>query len=51
MSTRIALTGLSYGHYEAIHNKWGEMVLGPIFLILIVGFSVIGARRELFSRA
>jgi hypothetical protein len=49
--TRIAITGLSHGHYEAIHNKWGEMVLGPIFLCLLVGFSVIGSRRELFSRA
>jgi hypothetical protein len=49
--TRIAITGLSYGHYETIHNQWGEMVLSTVFLILIVGFSVIGARRELFSRA
>lgn len=49
--TRIALTGLSYAHYEAIHNQWGEMVLSTVFLILIVGFSVIGARRELFPRA
>jgi hypothetical protein len=49
--TRMAATGLSYGHYEAIHNQWGEMVLSTVFLILIVGFSVIGARRELFPRA
>jgi hypothetical protein len=49
--TRIAITGLSYGHYETIHNQWGELVLNTVFLILIVGFSVIGARRELFSRA
>ena len=49
--TRIAATGLSYGHYKVIHTQWGEMVLGPIFFILIVGFSFIGARRELFSRA
>jgi hypothetical protein len=49
--TRLAVTGLSYGHYEAIHNKWGEMVESTIFLSLIVGFCLIGARRELFSRA
>ena len=49
--TRIAVTGLSYGHYEAIHNKGGEMVLSTVFLCLIVGFTVIGSRRELFSRA
>jgi hypothetical protein len=49
--TRIALTGLSYSHYEAIHNQWGEMVLSTVFLCLIIGSSVIGARRELFARA
>jgi hypothetical protein len=50
--TRIALTGLSYSHYEAIHNnQWSEMVLSTVFLCLIIGFSVIGARRELFARA
>jgi hypothetical protein len=49
--TRIALTGLSYRHYETIHNEWGEMVLSTVFLCLIIGFSVIGARRELFARA
>src|SRR2546428_2760357 len=37
--TRIALTGQSYGHYEAIHNKWGETVRRTILLCLIVGFS------------
>jgi hypothetical protein len=48
--TRLALTGISYGHYEAIHNKWGETVESTIFLSFIVGFSLIGSRRELFSR-
>jgi hypothetical protein len=49
--TRIALTGLSYSHYEAIHNQSADMVLNTVFLCLIIGFSVIGARRELFARA
>jgi len=49
--TRIAVTGLSHGHFEAIHNKWGETVESTIFLSLIIGFSLVGARRELFSRA
>jgi hypothetical protein len=48
---RIGLTGLSYRNYEAIHNEFGEMVGGLIILALTVGFSVLGARRELFSRA
>jgi hypothetical protein len=47
---RIAVTGLSHENYDAIHNQWGEMILGLVILCLTVGFSVLGARRELFSR-
>jgi hypothetical protein len=48
---RIALTGLSRGHYEAIHSPLGNTVWGAILLGLTVGISVLSARRELFSRA
>ena len=49
---RMALTGISYGHYQTIHhNQWREMVLSTVYLCLIIGFSVVGARRELFARA
>jgi len=48
--SRIALTGLSRWHFEMFHNQYEEMVLGTIFLCVIVGLSVLGARRELFSR-
>jgi hypothetical protein len=48
---RIALTGVSRGHYEVIHGPWGVMVGGTIILGLTVGFSVLSARRELFPRA
>jgi hypothetical protein len=48
---RIALTGLSRSHYEAIHGPVGNMVLGAIILGLTIGISVLSARRELFSRA
>src|SRR5262249_9405827 len=47
---RIVLTGQSQWHYEVIHNQYGEMVGGTIILALTVGFSVLGARRELFAR-
>jgi hypothetical protein len=47
---RIAVTGLSHESYDAIHNQWGEMIVGLIILCLTVGFSVLGARRELFTR-
>jgi exosortase/archaeosortase family protein len=48
---RIALTGLSQSHYEAIHGQFGNMVFGAIILALTVGVSLLSARRELFSRA
>jgi exosortase/archaeosortase family protein len=50
-AARIALTGLSRGHYDAIHSPLGNMVGGAIILVLTVGISVLSARRELFSRA
>jgi hypothetical protein len=48
--TRISLMGLSPWHHHLLHNEWGEMVANFIILGLIVGFCVIGTRRELFSR-
>ena len=48
---RIALTGWSRGHYEAIHSPLGTMIAGIIILGVAVGFSVLSARRELFARA
>jgi hypothetical protein len=47
---RMALTGLSHGSYEAIHNETGEMIGNTIMLVLMVGISVFGARREVFAR-
>jgi hypothetical protein len=49
--TRIALTGQSQANFQLIHNQYGEMILGTVFLCLIIAFSVIGARREVFHRA
>jgi hypothetical protein len=49
--TRISLMGLSRSHYEAIHSQWGDLVTNTIMLVLMVGVSVFGARRELFARA
>jgi exosortase/archaeosortase family protein len=49
---RIALVGQSQENYQLFHGP-GEFegVLGMVFLCFIIGFSVIGARRELFHRA
>jgi exosortase/archaeosortase family protein len=49
--TRISLMGVSRSHYEAIHSQWGDLVTSSVMLALMVGFSVLGARRELFARA
>jgi hypothetical protein len=48
--TRISLMGLGQSYYSAIHNQWGDLVTNTIMLLLMVTFSVIGARREIFTR-
>jgi exosortase/archaeosortase family protein len=49
--TRISLMGFSYHHYEMIHSSWGDMITNTIMLALMVGVTVLGARREIFARA
>jgi exosortase/archaeosortase family protein len=49
--TRISLMGLSQGHYQTLHTEFGNTIGNFILLALTVGFSVLGARREIFSRA
>jgi hypothetical protein len=49
--TRVSLMGLSDSHYAAIHSAWGEAVVNVIILGLTIGISLLGVRRELFSRA
>jgi exosortase/archaeosortase family protein len=48
--TRISMMGLSQSQYDEIHNQWGDAVANVIILCLTIGFSVLGVRRELFSR-
>jgi hypothetical protein len=48
--TRISLMGLSEWHYITVHGPWGNAVGNALILGLIVGFSVLGVRRELFRR-
>jgi hypothetical protein len=47
--TRISAEGLSQWHYATVHSPWGDAVVSVIILLLIVGFSVLGVRRELFA--
>jgi hypothetical protein len=48
--TRISVQGLSQWHYATFHSPWGDAVGNALILGLIVGFSVLGVRRELFRR-
>ena len=48
--TRLSFMGLSNSHYDAIHSAWGSAVANVIILGLTVGISLLGVRRELFSR-
>jgi hypothetical protein len=48
---RLSAMGMSLQHYEAIHNKIGDAVTDAMILILTLGWSFLGVRRELFSRA
>jgi hypothetical protein len=45
---RISLMGLSHSYHEAIHSQWGDLVTNSTMLILMIGVSMMGARRELF---
>ena len=47
---RISIQGLSQWHYATFHGQWGDAIGNTIILGLIVGFSVLGVRRELFQR-
>jgi exosortase/archaeosortase family protein len=48
---RISLMGLSQDHYQTLHTEFGDTIGNFILLALSVGFSVLGARREILSRA
>jgi exosortase/archaeosortase family protein len=48
--TRISFMGLSQHHYAMFHSPWGDAVSNTTIFILIVGFSILGVRRELFPR-
>jgi len=48
---RLSAMGISLGHYEAIHSQIGSAVTDALILTLTLGWSFLGVRRELFSRA
>jgi exosortase/archaeosortase family protein len=44
---RMTILGLSDWHYATFHNEWGDATANVIILVLIVGISALGVRREL----
>jgi exosortase/archaeosortase family protein len=48
---RISLMGLSSAHYDLLHSPPAEVALNIFILALIVAISVLGVRRDVFSRA
>jgi len=48
---RLSAMGISPQHYEAIHSRIGDAITDAMILTLTLGWSFLGARRELFSRA
>lgn len=49
--TRMSLMAMSAANYQVIHGYWGDIVVNLLTLFAVVGFCVIGVRRELFARA
>ena len=48
--SRISLMGLNHNYYKAIHSETGDLIVNSIMLALMVGFSLLGVRRDLFTR-
>lgn len=47
--TRIAIMGLSHWHYVTFHYGWGATLMGTVILVLTVGITMLGVRRDLLS--
>ncbi|RXG96235.1 hypothetical protein EAS62_11530 [Bradyrhizobium zhanjiangense] len=48
--TRISVMGLSQWHYATFHSSWGDAVANTTILSLMIGFCMLGVRRELSQR-
>ena len=48
---RISIMGLEpLAAYETFHYGWGATLVNAIILVLIITFTSLGVRRELFQR-
>jgi hypothetical protein len=48
--TRVSLMGLSERSYLTIHSPTGDLIANVIMLCLLIGFCLLGLRREVLSR-
>jgi hypothetical protein len=48
--TRISIMGLSQWHYGALHGQLGNAIYDTMMFALMVGFCLLGVRRELSMR-
>lgn len=48
---RMSLMGISHRHYDIIHTGIGDAAASAMIVAVTVGWSLLGARRELFLRA
>jgi hypothetical protein len=48
---RLSAMGISLRHYDAIHSQIGNAVTDALILTATLGWSFLGVRREIFSRA
>jgi hypothetical protein len=46
----LSIMGLSERYFEVAHGPLGSTIANTITVILILGFSLLGVRREIFSR-
>jgi len=52
--TRVALMAHSRQYFEVLHNQYWDLtstIANVLTVVVVVGFSVLGARREIFSHA
>lgn len=47
---RLSLMGLSEWHHAVLHAGWGDAIFNTLITVLIIGFAVMGVRRERFRR-
>jgi hypothetical protein len=46
---RLSVMGISLRHYEVIHSQIGDAITNGMILVVTLGWSFLGVRRELFS--